>query len=120
MPRICAKEWRLGVDPISNLTSLLEDRGIKVLVIELPARVSGLACLVRSRRQRRKIPVISARRAALERRRFTLAHELAHRLIDGSSPVDYERAVPVFAGAFLVPREHLVREIGAAGRATGN
>ena len=114
------REWRLGIDPISNLTSLLEDRGIKVLVIELPARVSGLTCLVCRRRQRRKIPVIVVnRRATLERRRFTLAHELAHRLIDESSPVDYEKAANVFAGAFLVPREHLVREVGAARRATG-
>ena len=33
--------------------------------------------------------------------------------------MDYERAANVFAGAFLVPQEHLVREIGAARRATG-
>ncbi len=55
----------------------------------------------------------------LERRRFTLAHELAHRLIDESSPVNHEKASNVFAGAFLVPRDHLVREIGKHRKALG-
>ena len=48
----------------------------------------------------------------LERRRFTLAHELGQRLIDAESPVDHEKAANVFAGAFLVPKNHLVREVG--------
>jgi len=35
------KEWDLGIDPIPNMTALLEDHGIKVLVMPLPGRVSG-------------------------------------------------------------------------------
>ena len=105
--------WKLGVDPIPNMTSLLEDRGIKVLVVALPKGVSGLTCLVSRQRRRDKVPVIVInRRVTLERRRLTLAHELAHRLIDRNSSVDHERAANVFAGAFLVPRAHLVQEIG--------
>ena len=50
------KEWQLGSDPIPNMTALLEDWGIKVLVIELPERVSGLTCLVRRQRQKEKVP----------------------------------------------------------------
>ena len=114
------KEWQLGIDPIPNMTALLEDWGIKVLVIELPERVSGLTCLVRRQRQEQQVPVIVVnRKATLERRRFTLAHELAHRLIDPNSPVNHEKASNVFAGAFLIPRGHLVREIGEARKATG-
>lgn len=112
------KEWQLGIDPIPNMTSLLEDRGIKVLVIPLPGGVSGLTCLVRRPRQKMKVPVIVVNRSVtLERRRLTLAHELAHRLIDDGSPVHHEKASNVFAGAFLVPREHLVREIGKSRKA---
>jgi Zn-dependent peptidase ImmA (M78 family) len=53
-------------------------------------------------------------RFSLERRRLTLAHELAHRLIDthSLSDKDEEKAANLFAGAFLMPREHLLREVG--------
>jgi len=114
------KEWQLGTDPIPNMTSLLEDRGIKVLVIPLPDGVSGLTCLVRRPRHNVKAPVIVVNEnITLERRRLTLSHELAHRLIDETSPVDHEKASNVFAGAFLIPRDHLVREIGKHRKALG-
>jgi Zn-dependent peptidase ImmA (M78 family) len=114
------KEWQLGTDPIPNMTSLLEDRGIKVLVIPLPDGVSGLTCLVRRPRHKVKVPVIVVNEnVTLERRRLTLAHELAHRLIDETSPVDHEKASNIFAGAFLIPRDHLVREIGKHRKALG-
>ncbi|HJM52368.1 MAG TPA: XRE family transcriptional regulator [Alphaproteobacteria bacterium] len=114
------REWKLGIDPIPNMTSLLEDRGIKVLVIALPGRVSGLTCLVRRPGHDTLVPAIVVNEhVTLERRRLTLAHELAHRLIDESSPVDQEKACHVFAGAFLVPREHLVQEIGERRKALG-
>jgi Zn-dependent peptidase ImmA (M78 family)/DNA-binding XRE family transcriptional regulator len=114
------KEWELGTDPIPNMTSLLEDRGIKVLMMPLPKRVSGLTCLVRRPRQKKALPVIVINRdATLERRRLTLAHELGHRVIDETSPADHEKASTVFAGAFLAPRDHLVREIGGRRKALG-
>jgi Zn-dependent peptidase ImmA (M78 family)/DNA-binding XRE family transcriptional regulator len=113
-------EWELGIDPIPNMTSLLEDRGIKVLVMPLPGGVSGLTCLVRRSRQKKQLPVIVVNRdVSLERRRLTLAHELAHRLVDGKSPVDHEKASNIFAGAFLVPRSHLFREIGQSRKGIG-
>lgn len=112
--------WQLGIDPIPNMTALLEDRGIKVLVVPLPDGVSGLTCLVHRSRHKVKVPVIVVNEnITLERRRLTLAHELAHRLIDETSPVDHEKASNVFAGAFLVPRDHLVREIGKHRKALG-
>ena len=114
------REWRLGIDPIPNMTALLEDHGIKVLVIDLPERVSGLTCLVHRQRHKKKAPVIVVnRKLTLERRRFTLAHELAHRLIDASSPVNHEKASNIFAGAFLVPKDHLIRETGSIRHAIG-
>jgi Zn-dependent peptidase ImmA (M78 family)/DNA-binding XRE family transcriptional regulator len=114
------REWKLGIDPIPNMTSLLEDRGIKVLVVPLPDGVSGLTCLVRRPRHKTRVPVIVVNKhVTLERRRLTLAHELGHRLIDESSPVDREKAANVFAGALLAPREHLVREVGKHRNAFG-
>ena len=58
---------------------------------------------------------------SLERRRLTLAHEVAHRLIDTDclSDKDEEKAANLFAGAFLMPREHLLREVGKHRHALG-
>src|SRR4029450_8179567 len=58
---------------------------------------------------------------SLERRRLTLGHEVAHRLIeaDSLSDKDEEKAANVFAGAFLMPREHLLREVGKHRSALG-
>ncbi len=106
--------WGLGLDPIPNLTELLEERGIKVLVIDLPERVSGLTCLVDRGDAQPPVPVIVVNEYfPLERRRFTLAHELGHRLIHEESSVDHEKASDRFAGAFLIHRDHLRVEVGA-------
>ena len=106
-------KWQLGIDPIPNMTALLEDRGIKVLMMPLPDRVSGLTCFVYRPRQKTRVPVIVVNAdVALEKRRFTFAHELAHQLIDKTSPVDRKKASDIFAGAFLMPKDHLVRAIG--------
>lgn len=112
--------WQLGVDPIPDMTALLEDHGIRVLILPLPERVSGLTCLVRRPRHDPRIPVIVVnRRHSLERRRLTLGHELAHRIIRADASDDREKASNFFAGAFLVSRRHLVREIGERRRALG-
>ncbi len=105
--------WKLGTDPIPDMTELLEEHGIKVLKLDLPERVSGLTCLARWPGSDAAVPVIVVNQANnLERRRLTLAHELAHRVTDEQSEVDIEAAAMRFAGAFLMPREHLLREVG--------
>ena len=114
--------WFLGIDPIPNMTELLEEKGLKVLTVALPDRVSGLTCLVKRPSGWTDLPVVVANnRFTLERRRFTLAHELAHRLIDTEtlSNRDAENAANRFAGAFLMPREHLLREVGKRRSALG-
>ena len=115
------KAWKLGLDPIPNMTELLEEKGLKVLTVHLPDRVSGFTCLVK-RPHAADLPVIVVNNQfSLERRRLTLAHELAHRLIDGEgmSEKEVEKAANLFAGAFLMPREHLMREVGKHRQALG-
>jgi Zn-dependent peptidase ImmA (M78 family) len=65
--------------------------------------------------------IVINRKLSLERRRLTLAHELLHRLIDVDylSDKDEEKAANLFAGAFLMPREHLMREAGKQRNALG-
>ena len=115
------REWNLGLDSIPNITELLEEKGLKVLTVTLPNRVSGFTCLVKRNGQSDLPVVVVNNQFSLERRRLTLVHELAHRLIDTDSlsDKDEERAASVFAGAFLMPAEHLLGEVGKHRNALG-
>src|SRR6266849_32145 len=116
------QNWELGLDPIPNMTELLEEKGLKVLTISLPQRVSGFTCLVKRPNAQPDLPVIVVNNYfPLERRRLTLSHELAHRLIetDSLAEKDEEKAATLFAGAFLMPREHLLCEVGKHRNALG-
>ena len=106
--------WRLGTDPLLDVTELLEEQGLKVFVIALPERVAGLTCRVRSSAARPTVLAIAVNEThGLERRRLTLAHELAHLVIEEEgSNVDVEKAATRFAGAFLMPADHLWGRIG--------
>jgi Zn-dependent peptidase ImmA (M78 family) len=115
-------KWKLGTDPIPNMTELLEEKGLKVLTVTLPDRVSGFTCMVKRPDGQPDLPVIVVNDSfPLERRRLTLAHELAHRLINADllSDTEKEKAGTLFAGAFLIPREHLLAEVGKHRNALG-
>ena len=72
---------RLGIDPVPNMTELLEEKGIKVLLLDLPDSVSGLTCSVTQSHDDTPLSVIVVNAMhSLERRRLTLAHELGHRV----------------------------------------
>lgn len=107
--------WRLGLDPIPSFCELLEEKGIKVIEAELPERISGLACHVLRKGSSVGEAVLVSSRINVERKRFTLAHELAHRIIrsSGNPAIRLETAMNRFAGAFLMPRQRLLDEVGA-------
>ncbi|RWM25629.1 MAG: ImmA/IrrE family metallo-endopeptidase [Mesorhizobium sp.] len=105
-------DWGLGNDPIPQLAELLEERGIKVLSLDLD-EVDGLAAKVR-RRDRTAARVIVVKRSTWsERKRFNLAHELGHMVIAPGEGVNEEKAAHRFAGAFLMPADVLRAEVGA-------
>jgi Zn-dependent peptidase ImmA (M78 family) len=109
--RAIRTHWGLGIDPIPNLSELLEERGIKVLSVDL-ADIDGLTASVR-RKKGEPVPVVVIKESAwAERKRFTLAHELGHMVMEIAPGVDVERTANRFAGAFLMPVEALWREIG--------
>ena len=106
--------WQLGLDPIPNMTELLEEKGLKVLVTDLGKSVSGLTCLVKSAENFPELPVIVVNKNhSLERRRLTLAHELCHRLIDDDHlcAKDKKKLANRFAGSFLIPCSHLTKGV---------
>ena len=110
--------WDLGMDPVPSLCALLEEKGIKVVEADLPERISGLAC--RAMRQGGVVAdaVVVSSRTNVERKRFTLAHELAHKIIrsTGNPAIGLEAAMNRFAGAFLVPGRDLLEKVGAGRR----
>jgi Zn-dependent peptidase ImmA (M78 family)/transcriptional regulator with XRE-family HTH domain len=109
--RALRTHWGLGIDAIPGMVELLEERGIKVLSIDLD-NIDGLTARVR-RKNGEPVPVIVVKKSAwAERKRFTLAHELGHMVLEVAPGVDAEKAAHRFAGAFLMPIEALWGEIG--------
>lgn len=107
--------WELGIDPIPIMAELLEEKGVKVIALNLPENISGSKAFVRRPKQN-DIPVIVVNeRHNGERQRFTLAHELAHLVLrfSGMSESDQEKAADRFAGAFLMAGEMIKRLLGA-------
>lgn len=103
--------WRLGSNPIPELTDMLEERGIKVFQTNLfhGDRFDGLAATVND------LPIIVVGVDwPGDRQRFTLAHELGHLLLKGrlSGALDEEKASNRFAGAFLVAKSEVFKELG--------
>lgn len=106
------QEWRLGDDAIPNLCEFLEEKGIKICAVDLPSKISGVQAQV-STSDADPLPVIVVNsKHAGERQRFTVAHELGHLYLSPAEGFDVEPACHRFAGAFLVPKDLLEREVG--------
>ena len=103
--------WGLGLDPIPNLVEPLEERGIKVLAMDLPD-IDGLTARVRREKGAPASVVVVNRGDWGERQRFTVAHEIGHMVLDVSTKLNEEKAAHRFAGALLMPAETLRAEIG--------
>jgi Zn-dependent peptidase ImmA (M78 family)/DNA-binding XRE family transcriptional regulator len=110
------RDWNLGLDPIPSMTGLLEDKGVKVIAVDIPKKLSGFTGDVRRPEGKPDVPVIVvSTQFSIERRRFTLAHELAHRVIvESDGDLKLEKATDRFAAAFLIPAEHLREEVKGA------
>jgi Zn-dependent peptidase ImmA (M78 family) len=107
--------WELGIDPIPFMAELLEEKGVKVIALDLPENVSGSKAFVQ-RAEHRDVPVIVVNQGHNgERQRFTLAHELAHLVLrfSGLSESEQEKAADRFAGAFLMAKEMVFRLLGS-------
>jgi len=110
------REWDLGSDPIENLVHLLEDRWIKVGVIDSEDDLFD-ACTFYAGDDGRAPVVVMRSKLPGDRQRFSTAHELGHLMIEPGGGLDAEKAAHRFAGAFLVPETAARFELElAAGR----
>lgn len=95
--------WKLGLGPIHGLIDTVEERGVRVFIVDSVAtHFDGLATSVFEE----PIIVIGAKWPGC-RQRFTIAHEVAHSLLLKrlAPSLDEELACNRFAGAFLLPKE---------------
>ena len=106
--------WGLGRDAISNVVELLEDHHVKVLELDSSESFDGFSTWVNGK----DIPVIvlnkSKLQEALDRKRFTALHELAHLLLDVNHHPEKEKEkfCHAFSAAMLIPKETMVKELG--------
>lgn len=105
------QHWDIGMDPVHNIIQMLEDKEIKVIELEEnDNKFDGLACFVNE-----KYPIIVVNgHFPVERKRFTLLHELGHLLLnlaDCESNVQ-EQFCNQFASEFLLPKKILIEEFG--------
>ena len=109
--RMLRDTWKLGLSPIQNIAELLEMQGIKVLFMDI-VNIHGLTAFVRVK-DGLPLPVIVVNENECgERKRFTMAHELGHLMLEVIPSDLEEKAVDRFAGALLIPAETLRVEIG--------
>lgn len=96
--------------PVGNIVDALENRGIIVCQIDFSnERFSGINGTLNGR------PYIAVNTAMpSERQRFTLIHELAHILFTFPEDINEEKTVDGITGAFLFPKEDVIRELGYA------
>jgi Zn-dependent peptidase ImmA (M78 family)/DNA-binding XRE family transcriptional regulator len=107
------KAWKLGFAPISNLIEMLEGHGIKIIQVNFPLSVDGLTCEAITSSNERVPIIVGSLNQSKEQQRFTLAHELGHRLLSINPKIDAETACDLFASAFLMPKAALLQEIGS-------
>jgi Zn-dependent peptidase ImmA (M78 family)/transcriptional regulator with XRE-family HTH domain len=104
-------EWDLGTNALPNITLMLEERGIKVVEIEANQAFDGFSGWGNS-----SIPIIVVNRTlTLERKRFTLLHELAHLVLEFDKRLELRQRESLchrFAGAMLIPEGVALRTLG--------
>lgn len=104
--------WELGRGPIADMVDTLEAQGFRVVMVDADpeGRFDGLTAEVGGH------PVVVVGRDwPGDRQRFTLAHELGHRVLAGrlGSELEEEKACNHFAGAFLAPQEAVHEALGS-------
>jgi Zn-dependent peptidase ImmA (M78 family)/DNA-binding XRE family transcriptional regulator len=104
------QRWVLDKFPVMSVAQLIEDKGAVVIEWEQSNGFDGLSGFVNS-----SFPVIvTCFNMSTDRIRYNICHELGHLLMDCSSvePKEEEKIAHRFAGAFLVPKESMFRELG--------
>lgn len=109
---ILKKKWKIGTDAISDVVETLEDRGILVVEVDWDQQFTGLSAWIS---EILPLVIVNENCSTIERKRFTVLHELAHILLKFSSKLSdnaIEQLCDHFAGAVLFSEEAIFEELG--------
>lgn len=104
--------WKLGQNPLPNVTETLEANGFKIFEVEAPESFKGFAGWVDNH------PVIvlaTWMNKDMPLKRFTMLHEAAHLLVADHTDLDgkeQESFCDRFAGAMLIPAMVFTTDFG--------
>lgn len=104
------QEWSLGFAPIIDVIKLLEEHNIKILEVDAPEGFSGMSLLADD-----MAIIVLNKNINIVRKRLTALHELAHLIFtfpEDMNEQETERLCLSFAGAFLLPKEKFINELG--------
>lgn len=99
--------WSLGTGPLPNFTTLLEDKGFEIVLIEAERAFSGISAWARSVHP---VVVVQHPKGDGARQRMNLTHELGHIVGDPTEDADAEDYAGLFGAAFLFPRSAVQME----------
>ena len=103
----------LGIDPIANLTGVLEDHCIHIIEVDASEAFDGISAVARDTDGNLLAAAIATRSGVPgDRQRLNITHELGHLILDLHKDVDPEKAAFRFGAAFLAPAEQLRRDVG--------
>jgi Zn-dependent peptidase ImmA (M78 family)/transcriptional regulator with XRE-family HTH domain len=107
-------KWKLGLDPIGNITELLENNFVHVMSINNDKSFDGISALAYANNSQLKAAaVVSKNNIPGERQRLNLAHELGHIVLDVAPNLDEEKVAFRFGRAFLAPAETVLKIVGS-------
>lgn len=108
------REWNLGTGPIRSMIDTLECHLLHVVEVEADRKFDGLSARITDRetQELKGAGVVGRKGMPGERQRLSLAHELAHVVLEPAPGLDEEKAAFRFAGALLAPAEVVYCEVG--------
>lgn len=108
---ILRNAWNIGNDTIHNIIQLLEDKEIKVIEVEEETSLfDGLATVV----DEKYYVIVVNKSMPIERKRFTLLHELGHLLLNLNhfNEKEQESLCHAFASEMLLAQRNVIIEFG--------
>jgi Zn-dependent peptidase ImmA (M78 family) len=106
------QRWKIPRGPVSNLSNLVENAGIFILLVDVSDNFDGLVLPDED-----GLPVIVLNKnMPADKQRFTLAHELGHLLMHTGEFVpekdeDYEKEAHRFAAELLMPKQDIMSDL---------
>lgn len=108
------ESWALGLNPIASVTDVLEDRHVHVIPLDAPDAFDGISALASYEDASIAAAVACLAERTGERQRLSLAHELAHLVLEVEASENFSEEVAAYrmGAAFLAPRDLFFRKVG--------